>query len=249
MIESISLPRLINSEHMSLARKILATIKKHIEALPELTTISSRLEALINAEAEAYEETPRSLFTEQKHAADQRRDNSARQLLHSIVAFQYAANPEAVAAAALIHEQIKDLPTIITGAGERETVEIDNLVARLREEPYAAALELLTSTWMVNQLAQLNAAYDTVSKRQTATDSIRIPGNVNTTRKPVDATIRKIFRAIETRFDLETDTEGIRNCLAELNYDINEAATSMKQRISLTKDKNTGLPPTPGTEE
>jgi len=249
MIESINLARLINSEHMTLARRILLTVRKHIEALPELVAISTRLEEQINAEAEAFKQTPESTFTSSKQAADQRRDDAARQLYHSIQSFQYAANAAAVEAATLIHEKIKNLPDIVTEAGERETADITNLVARLGEEPYAAALELLSAQWMVDQLAQFNTQYDTISQQQTTADSVRGSGNVSLARKPVDATLRKIFRAIETRFDLETDTPDIRTCLAELNYDISEAATTMKQRLALTKDKTTPDTPSPEPAE
>jgi hypothetical protein len=248
MLEKISLHRMLNSEHLSLVQKIAGTIKKHIEALPELRMLSGKLETLAATEAKTLEALDKSLFTEQKTNADTRRDNAARQLQHYVASFEYSNNPTSAYAAHLLYELLKEIPAITSEGHERQTVDMANLVARLGEGNYAAAIENLKATELVKQLGDLNTEYNTISNQQTVTDSAKISGNVNAARKPVDSELRKIFRAIESRFDLETATDAVRTCLAELNYDISEAETSMKQRLAHTKGKTAGSKPAAGEE-
>lgn len=238
MIDDISLTRLLNTEHLSLVNKIESTIKKHLASLPELAMLHGRLEVLAATEARALATIQKSLFTQKKLAADNLRDNAARQLLHYVWSFEYSDNIQQAAAARRLHELLKNLSYIVSEANERETVDLDNLVARLGEEPFASAIELIDALWLVENMSAKNAAFNTVSEQQTAADSVKETGSMNTIRKQIDKLIRQIFGVIETRFYLETAGEAINTCVGELNYDIAEAHTSMKQRLSRNHSNN-----------
>lgn len=229
---NINLARLLNAEHLSLSQKIVSTLKKHSTALPDMTTAVGTLERAVAQESKTFEAMDKSEFTKHKTDADLMRDNAARQLHRYVLSFEWSDNPDEVAATALLRDIIGDITGIIAEANERETVLLDTMVKRLREEPFAAAISKLKASDYVEKVADKNAAFDNISQQQTTKDSGKDAGNMSIVRKQVDDTVHRIFRIIQSRYDLDQAQEQLDICVNELNYDIREAKITMKQRLA-----------------
>jgi hypothetical protein len=229
-IEGISLSRLLNAEHLALAQKILAILKKYAEAFPELKKYITQLEALIQNESNTYKTLGSSAFTDEKAKADVLRDNAARQLKRHVWAYEVSDNAREAEAARLLGALLRDVTDIIEEANETKTVDLNNLISRMTEEPFAAATQTLGAENLVKKLFDKNTEYNKISVRQTEADAEKSAGNMNAVRKPVDEELHRIFRMIQYRFDVETADEYVKSCVNEINYDIRETLTKMKQR-------------------
>lgn len=165
------------------------------------------------------------------------RDNIYRMFYYYIKAFTFSDENQQKEAADEVMRIVKDDENPLTVAPDRESILLDNIVSKLRTEPFAGYISDLNADLLLDKIAVRNAEYKAKSIERTKRKSDKESISIREIRKEMDPSYRKMISVINTFAPHNADSEAFQKFIKLMNAEISTWNAVIARRKS-KKDSN-----------
>ena len=225
-----------NPQHAQFATDALAAIPQDVAEARGFAAQRAAFAAAVANELECFQPDKGYLETSEIVVADQARDKLFlfyKQIIQAYADYQPAADKQkAGSTLAFAFCEAGDVPRLDYAS---ETSTLTDLVEKLRQEPYVAALAAIGLADAPDALEEANTAFNTIYLKRAATERDRAQSwSMKTLRPITDDAFNSLAKAINALYavnEMVTGDAGVREALGKVIDDVNAIVIRLKKTI------------------
>ncbi len=230
-MKTLHLNQLQNAEHLAFVSDI-ATLLENVD-IEVLNEVKTQFSTSVNNEELAQKEIIKSEHTQTLAELDRKRDDFYRGLIYRIKSEHYSKTEANRKSAEKVMIVLDTYGTIVTSNYQKETTEIQNIIADLKSENYAADITRIGLTQWVTWLEEANNEFNQTYISRRDEYASRPDYNLKAIRKESDTLFRKIQEIVGALQVLQP-SEQLSEFITKANTSINK----WKEVLALRKGRN-----------
>lgn len=248
-----------NAQHAQFATDALAAIPQDVAEARGFAAQRAAFAAAVANELECFQPDKGYLETSEIVVADQARDKLFlfyKQIIQAYADYQPDADKQkAGSTLAFAFREAGDVPRLDYAS---ETSTLTDLVEKLRQEPYVAALAAIGLADAPDELEAANTAFNTIYLKRSAAERDRAQSwSMKTLRPVTDDAFNALAKAINALYavnEMVTDDADVRTALGKVIDDVNAIVIRLKKTIGQSTSgtssdgSSTGTDPEPTPE-
>ena len=247
-----------NAQHTQFATDALAAIPQDVAEARGFAAQRAAFAAAVANELECFQPDKGYLETSEIAAADRARDQLFyfyKQVIQAYADFQPDADKRK--AGSTLAFAFREAGRVAEVDYASETALLTDLVEKLRQEPYVAALAAIGLADAPDELEAANTAFNTIYLKRSAAERDRAQSwSMKTLRPVTDDAFNALAKAINALYavnEMVTDDADVRTALGKVIDDVNAIVIRLKKTIGQStsgtpSDGSTDPEPTPEPE-
>ena len=247
-----------NAQHTQFATDALAAIPQDVAEARGFAAQRAAFAAAVANELECFQPDKGYLETSEVAAADRARDQLFyfyKQVIQAYADFQPDADKQK--AGSTLAFAFREAGRVAEVDYASETALLTDLVEKLRQEPYVAALATIGLADAPDELEAANTAFNTIYLKRSAAERDRAQSwSMKTLRPVTDDAFNALAKAINALYavnEMVTDDADVRTALGKVIDDVNAIVIRLKKTIGQStsgtpSDGSTDPEPTPEPE-
>ena len=247
-----------NAQHTQFATDALAAIPQDVAEARGFAAQRAAFAAAVANELECFQPDKGYLETSEIAAADRARDQLFyfyKQVIQAYADFQPDADKQK--AGSTLAFAFREAGRVAEVDYASETALLTDLVEKLRQEPYVAALAAIGLADAPDELEAANTAFNTIYLKRSAAERDRAQSwSMKTLRPITDDAFNALAKAINALYavnEMVTDDSDVRTALGKVIDDVNAIVIRLKKTIGQStsgtpSDGSTDPEPTPEPE-
>ena len=248
-----------NAQHTQFATDALAAIPQDVAEARGFAAQRAAFAAAVANELECFQPDKGYLETSEIAAADRARDQLFyfyKQVIQAYADFQPDADKQK--AGSTLAFAFREAGRVAEVDYASETALLTDLVEKLRQEPYVAALAAIGLADAPDALEEANTAFNTIYLKRAATERDRAQSwSMKTLRPVTDDAFNALAKAINALYavnEMVTDDSDVRTALGKVIDDVNAIVIRLKKTIGQSTSgtpsdgSSTGTDPEPTPE-
>ena len=247
-----------NAQHTQFATDALAAIPQDVAEARGFAAQRAAFAAAVANELECFQPDKGYLETSEIAAADRARDQLFyfyKQVIQAYADFQPDADKQK--AGSTLAFAFREAGRVAEVDYASETALLTDLVEKLRQEPYVAALAAFGLADAPDELEAVNTAFNTIYLKRSAAERDRAQSwSMKTLRPVTDDAFNALAKAINALYavnEMVTDDADVRTALGKVIDDVNAIVIRLKKTIGQStsgtpSDGSTDPEPTPEPE-
>ncbi len=230
-MKTIHLSRLQNAEHLAFVSDI-ATLLENVD-IDVLNELKTQFATSVNNEELAQKEIIKSEHTQSLAELDRKRDDFYRGLVHKIKSEHYSKLESNRKSAEKVMIVLDTYGTIISSNYQKETTEIQNIIADLKSVTYTSDVTKIGLTQWITWLEEANNEFNQTYISRRDEYASRPDYNLKAIRKESDTLFKKIQEIVGALQVLQP-TEQLSEFITKANASIDK----WKEILALRKGRN-----------
>jgi hypothetical protein len=183
-IQDVRFTRFYAAEHVQFGTEVCSLIEEapFRDELPVFTPYC----ALHEEEKQLFKKEGGNFLTPEVEKSDETRDIHTYGFFMTVKGLLHHYDEEVIAAADIVSVALKPFKKVCKITFEQETATLDKMVAELRKEAVAQAVERLGFTEWVNRIDEDNQQFAALQMQRSATNTQKLEGNMKGIRSRVD---------------------------------------------------------------
>ncbi len=248
-----------NAQHTQFATDALAAIPQDVAEARGFAAQRAAFAAAVANELECFQPDKGYLETSEIAAADRARDQLFyfyKQVIQAYADFQPDADKQK--AGSTLAFAFREAGRVAEVDYASETALLTDLVEKLRQEPYVAALAAIGLADAPDELEAANTAFNTIYLKRSAAERDRAQSwSMKTLRPVTDDAFNALAKAINALYavnEMVTDDSDVRTALGKVIDDVNAIVIRLKKTIGQSTSgtpsdgSSTGTDPEPTPE-
>lgn len=196
--------------------------------------------SLLNDALAALESEKSSGYSQAITDGDLLRDNDYRVLYYQVKSFTFSRKAELKEAANQLMRVLRDDENPLTAGLDKESTLLDNIVTKLRAEPYAGYLNRLQATSYLDDIAESNEAFGKLDLSRTDERSKKVPGDVKAIRVRINPVYANIRGAVNTLAARNPDSTELDEFTHLMEAEVKHYRAIVAQRETRRNNKKNG---------